>query len=241
MVNQIAEQEKYLKELIVSKEKSIGADHPDLLEPLNALAVLLTQHDRYVEAEYLFRRALEISENLHSPNDRTLAVSLNNLAFVLEKQGHVRDAEVLYRRLLLIREGVPDNESAIAETLTGLASTLERLGRYSEAEPLYRRVLVIRERILGSDHPDVAMSLNNLAFCLADAGRISDAEPVYRRAVEILLSQLRMTGEAHPNLGFLLGVYNHVLEEVGRTQEEIDVHLKELGEKYGVPLVRKSG
>src|SRR6476620_12658040 len=43
-------------------------------------------------------------------------------------------------------------------------------GQYANAEPLYKRSLVIKEKVLGPDHPDVAVSLNGLAG-LSDAGR----------------------------------------------------------------------
>ena len=36
-------------------------------------------------------------------------------------------------------------------------------GQYANAEPLYKRSLVIKEKVLGPDHPDVAVSLNGLA------------------------------------------------------------------------------
>ena len=39
-------------------------------------------------------------------------------------------------------------------------------GSYGEATPKYRRSLAIREKVLGPDHPNVAISLNNLAGLL---------------------------------------------------------------------------
>jgi hypothetical protein len=35
-------------------------------------------------------------------------------------------------------------------------------GQYANAEPLYKRSLVIKEKVLGPDHPDVAVSLKVL-------------------------------------------------------------------------------
>lgn len=39
-------------------------------------------------------------------------------------------------------------------------------GRYAEAERLYKRSLEIQERVLGGDHPDVALLLNKKASLL---------------------------------------------------------------------------
>lgn len=40
-----------------------------------------------------------------------------------------------------------------------LAIAVRSQGKYSEADPLYLRAIEIRERILGADHPDLAISL----------------------------------------------------------------------------------
>jgi tetratricopeptide (TPR) repeat protein len=37
------------------------------------------------------------------------------------------------------------------------------IGEYAKAEPLYQEALRIRRKVLGSEHPDTALSLNNLA------------------------------------------------------------------------------
>ena len=41
-------------------------------------------------------------------------------------------------------------------------------GRLDEAGPLFERSLAILEKVLGPDHPDVAMALNNRATLLQD-------------------------------------------------------------------------
>lgn len=45
--------------------------------------------------------------------------------------------------------------------------TLLSQGKYGEAEPLYERSQAIREKMLGPEHPDVAVSLNNRAGLLS--------------------------------------------------------------------------
>ena len=41
-------------------------------------------------------------------------------------------------------------------------------GNYAKAEPLYERSLAIKEKVLGLEHPHVAISLNNLAMLFHD-------------------------------------------------------------------------
>ena len=52
-----------------------------------------------------------------------------------------------------------------------LGLLLKTKGLYSEAEPLQRRALEIGEKVLGPEHPDVAIHLNNLAQLLQDTNR----------------------------------------------------------------------
>jgi len=77
-----------------------------------------------------------------------------------------------------------------------LALLLHAQGKYDQAEPLYRRAVEIDEKVLGKDHPDVAIQCNNLARLLQDQGKYDQAEPLFLRAMEIFQSQL---GSDHPN------------------------------------------
>ncbi len=51
----------------------------------------------------------------------------------------------------------------MAASLNNLALLYESQGRYTEAEPLLLEALDLTKRLLGDNHPDVALSLNNLA------------------------------------------------------------------------------
>lgn len=54
-----------------------------------------------------------------------------------------------------------------------------------EAEHLYRRALEMKEKLLGKDHPDVAMTLNNLAVLLKKQEKYEEAASMYERALAI--------------------------------------------------------
>ncbi|HEX7314388.1 MAG TPA: FxSxx-COOH system tetratricopeptide repeat protein [Pyrinomonadaceae bacterium] len=57
--------------------------------------------------------------------------------------------------------------------------------QYAEAVALFKRALAIRERMLGAEHPDVAMSLSDLAAVYDHQGRYAEAEPLFKRALAI--------------------------------------------------------
>ena len=76
-------------------------------------------------------------------------------------------------------------ELQLAKSLNNSATLFYRQGRYSEAEPLFRQALEIRDRVLGREHPAVAVTLINLASVYLAQGKYANAEPLYKRSLEI--------------------------------------------------------
>ncbi|MBU7584108.1 MAG: tetratricopeptide repeat protein, partial [Nostoc sp. TH1S01] len=64
-----------------------------------------------------------------------------------------------------------------ADELNEQATKLYQEGKYSAAIPLAERTLAITEKVLGQEHPDVALSLNNLAALYEAQGNYRQAEP----------------------------------------------------------------
>lgn len=68
---------------------------------------------------------------------------------------------------------------------------------------------------------------------LADAhglpGRLAEAEPLMRRALSILRSCKRTTGYEHPHLSRVVENYRALLEQMGRSPEEIKAQLDATG------------
>ena len=71
------------------------------------------------------------------------------------------------------------------------------LGEYAPDEPLYKRSLAIFEKVLGPDHPSVAMALNNLAALYRNQGQYAQAEPLHKRSLAIREKAL---GPDHPDV-----------------------------------------
>ena len=86
------------------REKTLGADHPNVALCLNNLAALYYAHGRYAEAEALLRRVLTIFEKELGSAHPAVVPSLNNLASVYRANGRPADAEPFYKRALEIRK-----------------------------------------------------------------------------------------------------------------------------------------
>ncbi len=80
------------------------------------------------------------------------------------------------------------------------ANLYYKQGRNAEAEPLYKRSLAIREKILGQEHPDVALSLYNLSYLFHNQGRYAEAERLYKRSLVIVEKAF---GTDHPDVAVL--------------------------------------
>ena len=144
------------------------------------LALLLEANGNLVEAEPLFRQALEGREaSLGASNLQTLS-SVHNLALLLEAQGEAQEALEARARgrrtslTLVSAKGLASLLKPLGESVSSTFSRrfeafLRRFGgflrhqdKFSEAEPLFRRALEGHEKKLGREHP---LTLRSMAPC----------------------------------------------------------------------------
>jgi CHAT domain-containing protein/tetratricopeptide (TPR) repeat protein len=180
-----AEAETFYRRVLETRERTLGADHPDTLAAYNNLAGAFAAQGRYGEAEVLFRRVLATYEEAFGPEHPETLAALTNLANCLDNQGRLREAEKLHLRAVQTADRVfgPDDPRTLTY-LNNLAATLNGLGRSDLAEKYYRQVFEGRERQLGQDHPETIAALDNMAVAIARQGRPQDAEPLFRRTLE---------------------------------------------------------
>ncbi|HEY0432133.1 MAG TPA: tetratricopeptide repeat protein, partial [Pyrinomonadaceae bacterium] len=93
---------------------------------------------------------------------------------------------------------------------------LESRARYEEAEPLLEQALELEQKILGPEHPDVALSMNNLAMLYFSQGRYDDAEPLLLHSLELYQKAF---GEEHSNVAMGLNNLAEVYRIQGRYEE----------------------
>ena len=136
-----------------------GPDTQESATALNNLALTYALLARYMEAEPLYRRAIDIGEKTLGKDDPAVAARYNNLASLLRVQGKYDQAEPLYRRVIEIGEKTLGTDHPdLAVWYHNLAGLLQDQGKYDQAEPLYRRAMEIFETKLGLDHPNTVAS-----------------------------------------------------------------------------------
>jgi len=151
--NELAVAEHLLRPRLKAKPTDVAA--------IRMMAELAARLGRFVDAENLLRRALELAP--------AFAAARANLATVLYKQN--RPAEAIAQLDLLQTEGAGDAHRNLK------AAALGRIGSYEEAIQLYGQVL---ER--QPDQPKVWMSCGHL---LKTVGRQNEGIAAYRRAIAL--------------------------------------------------------
>ena len=119
---QYAEAEPLYKEALVTEERILGSDPPEIIPLLNALADLYHVQGRDREAEPVSRRALALGERMLPSKDLTVAATLNTLADIYRSTYRYVSAEPLYRRALTIME------AALGPTHPSVGRVLGNLG-----------------------------------------------------------------------------------------------------------------
>ena len=152
----------------------------------------------YEQAEPLFRRTLQMSEQIFGPDHPEVARSLDRLARLYSQQAKFEQAEQFAQRALAIREKhLGSNHVEVADSLEGLATIFGEQERPAEAEPLFRRAVQIWEQTEGPDYSQLASALDGWAICLIRQNHFDEAEALLQRALRIREKTL---GPEHPDI-----------------------------------------
>jgi len=212
-------QEKTLQQTLADEEKTLRCEHPNLLEPLTALADFYKEQNRDDQAEILRTRARAIQEKTLqqtlADKEKLLGIEhpdlvepLTALASFYLDHGHYSDAEPLRNRVWTIQEKtlqhkLADKEKAVGHKHLDLVEPLERLAQFydwhfrpTEAQPLHARTWAIQEKTLQQKlkdkgkalddaHPDLVEPLDQLAQFYESRRRYNDAEPLRTRVLAI--------------------------------------------------------
>ena len=164
---------------------------------LNEVAYFYLDAGKYVGAELLYRRSLEIRKQVLGKEHPAIFTSENNLGALLFYKGEYAGAEVMYQRALEGRERVLGKEHPdTLTTINNLAVLFRRTGDYARAVVLYQRVLEVSEKVLGKEHSDTLNTVNNLADLFEIQGDYAQAESLYHRALD---GYDRLFGKEHPD------------------------------------------
>ena len=203
MQGETADAKKWLGRALELRERLLGAEHSQVAETLNDLALAYSREGRFDTAGALYRRALGILEG--AEDQRNLPAVLNNLGKMEGLEGHSKEAERILRRAVRESERVFGARHAnTGAALGSLAEVLRMRRRYREAEEVLRRAEEIDRANFGAEHPRMARDLSLEGALAADRKKYGEAEAAYGRVLGILERSLpaehREMGRAWANL-----------------------------------------
>ena len=146
-------------------------------------------------AEQPLREALRLSQDIFGAASQESGSALWALGKLRQQQGQFTEAKDLYKRALAISETTLAPQTDVSAELDDLAQIYSREQQWGLAEQTYKRALDVDRRVLGDDHPRVAMHLHNLAVVAQNMGDLKLAESLYLDAIQ---RQERAYGDRHP-------------------------------------------
>jgi serine/threonine protein kinase/tetratricopeptide (TPR) repeat protein len=196
-------------------------------------------------AEAPLQEALHLSQSDFGAISQESGRSLWALAQLRYQQDQFVDAKQLYNRSLNVLQTTAAPPTDISALLDDLAKDYADEQQWTLAKQTYERALEVDRRVLGDDHPLVAMHLNNLAIVAQNLGDLKLAETLFLDAIR---RDERAYGDRHPETGTARGNYGLLLQREGRfveaaplLQSALDTQLKLYGpDNYNVAYARVS-
>jgi len=189
---------RQLKEQVLeSRRRQLGADHPDTLTAMNSLAGTLKAQGDLPKARQLQEQVLESSRRQLGAEHPDTLTAMNNLAGTLQDQGDLPKARQLQEQVLeSSRRQLGAEHPNTLTAMDNLAGTLKDQGDLPKARQLQEQVLESSRRQLGADHPDTLTAMSNLAVTLQAQGDLPKARQLQEQVLE---SRRRQLGAEHPD------------------------------------------
>jgi serine/threonine protein kinase/tetratricopeptide (TPR) repeat protein len=155
------------------------------------IGVTLRELSRYEQAEYHFRRMLELHRSDPRLDLGRKAADLGYLATAVWPQKKTSEAIQLNRDALQMWRQirpVPHVELIASLSTLGIQLALDR--QFAEAEPLLREAVASARANLRPNDPTRGKAVNDLAIMLRDQNKLAEAESLFREALDITRSSL---------------------------------------------------
>ena len=234
---------EFHKKCLDIRQKTLGADHPDVASSHNNIGVVWMDKGEHDRALKYYMLGLDIRLKTLGTVHPDVASSYNNIGLGwLNKEEYDKALEFCDKSLEIWIKTLGSGHPKVAASYNNIGSIWRRQGEIDKALEFYRQCLDIQLVTLGAEHPDVATSYNNIGLHSDDRGEYDEALGFHHQCLDIRLKTL---GAEHPavatsyyNIGSIWhskGEYDMALEFY---QNCLEIRLKTLGE--GNPYVADS-
>ena len=163
-----------------------GEGDSRLASPYNRLASLYRIQEDYQEAEYYFRKALEISSRTMGEDHRFTRMVRMNLITPLLRLGKHNEIEYHFQENIQIsKERYGADHWRTGSAYGAYATYLVNRGFYEQAEELFKKNLTIYQKDIGEDHIWTAYVYGALAACYRFLGEEEPARQYFERHLPI--------------------------------------------------------
>jgi hypothetical protein len=190
------EAEVPITQVLETRKRVLGADHPDMLISMAKLASTYRNQGRWDAAEELEVQVMETRKKKLGADRPSTLTSMANLASTYRNQGRWDAAEELEVQVMETRKKKlgADHPSTLT-SMANLASTYSNQGRWDAAEELEVQVMETSKKKFGEDHPSTLTSMNNLAMTWKRCGQETKAISLMEDCVQL---QKHILGDNHP-------------------------------------------
>lgn len=207
-----------LEESLAMRKELLPANHMDIAESLNQLAIFYNNENQWDQAAVMFRESLAILEVILAPNHPNVIAVMNNLATVLNRDSQIEEAIKTQRDAVQrLKTVARDSSVQMANTRNNLAVLLTQHGDYEAAEKEFRHALGVQLALLGEKHDRVLSTRRSLAIILSKLNRHEEALD--------LMAQSVAGHKARPDMmtnkwtGSMIAQYGILLFEAGKKED----------------------
>ncbi|KAL9569225.1 hypothetical protein ACKAV7_006811 [Fusarium commune] len=208
-----------------------------VIDSLAKLGILYRDQGKLLEAEAMYKRALEGREKALGQDHISTLDTVNNLGALYADQGKLPEAEAMYKQALEGREkALGQDHISTLDTVNNLGVLYADQGKLPEAEAMFKRALEGSEKALGQDHISTLDTVNNLGVLYADQGKLPEAEAMFKRALK---GREKAFGQDHistldtvNNLGALYADQGKLLEAEVMYNRALEGREKALGQDH---------
>lgn len=208
------------QQILQIQERSLSADHPNILDTKNDLISTLGSLNRLGDAKELASQVLKTREILFGKEHNKTLTSKLNLAVVLSDMEQYEEAKDLFLQVLAIGKKLNSGGGIVNTCKHYLARLLKLNGRLEEAEDLLRQVVDADELSFGEEHPSTLCSKSSIAAIMRATGRLKTAEMYYS---QVLVGRKKALGLRSPDT--LRTTYNLALvfREQGKHDKALEL------------------
>ncbi len=183
---------------LFAAEEASGVDAPELVAPLDRLAVAQLEAGEYAAAADTLRRQVDLLEKLYGVYDMRIARPLSLLGEAQTAAGlHKESVATLQRAQHLVHRADGVYSLQQLEYLEKISRNFVAMNQLAEADRHHRFSFFVSERKYGPESKALVPSILRLAEWYRRVGNVRDARKLYERAIGVIE---RAEGKQHPDL-----------------------------------------